>query len=162
MCCLSIYIYISYVLSFYVYISYVLSFLYSVHSFSSALTSQVLRNDVLSHRATVETVNSAGSELLESSPGDEASHLRDQLDELNRGWDSLLLKTDERQKLLETALQQVLYCNTHYRKHYCLSLSKLCSICGENCKGLSVLWTLKGYLAARTDSLFNINASERC
>ncbi|MCJ8746251.1 hypothetical protein PDJAM_G00139640 [Pangasius djambal] len=66
----------------------------------------VLRNDVLSHRATVETVNSAGSELLESSPGDEASHLRDQLDELNRSWDSLLLKTDERQKLLETALQQ--------------------------------------------------------
>ncbi|TSK31439.1 Microtubule-actin cross-linking factor 1, isoforms 1/2/3/5 [Bagarius yarrelli] len=66
----------------------------------------VLRNDVLSHRATVETVNKAGSELLESSPGDEASHLRDQLDELNRSWDSLLLKTDERQKLLETALQQ--------------------------------------------------------
>lgn len=69
----------------------------------------MLRNDVLSHRATVETVNRAGSELLESSPGDEASHLRDQLDELNRSWDSLLLKTDERQKLLETALQQVLY-----------------------------------------------------
>lgn len=57
----------------------------------------------------METVNRAGSELLESSPGDEASHLRDQLDELNRSWDSLLLKTDERQKLLETALQQVLY-----------------------------------------------------
>ncbi|XP_030644544.1 microtubule-actin cross-linking factor 1 [Chanos chanos] len=66
----------------------------------------VLRNDVLSHRATVETVNSAGSELLESSPGDEASHLRDQLDELNRSWENLLLKTEERQKLLEAALQQ--------------------------------------------------------
>uniref|UniRef100_A0A8C1ULA5 Microtubule actin crosslinking factor 1 n=1 Tax=Cyprinus carpio TaxID=7962 RepID=A0A8C1ULA5_CYPCA len=66
----------------------------------------VLRNDVLSHRATVETVNSAGSELLESSPGDEINHLRDQLDELNRSWKNLLLKTDERQKLLEAALQQ--------------------------------------------------------
>ncbi|XP_016105079.1 microtubule-actin cross-linking factor 1-like [Sinocyclocheilus grahami] len=66
----------------------------------------VLRNDVLSHRTTVETVNSAGSELLESSPGDEISHLRDQLDELNRSWKNLLLKTDERQKLLEAALQQ--------------------------------------------------------
>ncbi|KAI1901791.1 hypothetical protein AGOR_G00038030 [Albula goreensis] len=66
----------------------------------------VLRNDVLSHRSTVETVNNAGSELLESSPGDEASHLRDQLDELNRSWESLLLKTQERQKLLEAALQQ--------------------------------------------------------
>ncbi|KAJ8384943.1 hypothetical protein AAFF_G00196090 [Aldrovandia affinis] len=66
----------------------------------------VLRNDVLSHRSTVETVNGAGSELLESSPGDEASHLRDQLDELNRSWESLLLKTQERQKLLEAALLQ--------------------------------------------------------
>ncbi|XP_030596509.1 LOW QUALITY PROTEIN: microtubule-actin cross-linking factor 1 [Archocentrus centrarchus] len=66
----------------------------------------VLRNDVLSHRATVETVNSAAAELLESSPGDEAGHLRDQLDQLNQSWESLLLKTQERQKLLEAALQQ--------------------------------------------------------
>uniref|UniRef100_UPI0037E860E5 microtubule-actin cross-linking factor 1 isoform X3 n=1 Tax=Semicossyphus pulcher TaxID=241346 RepID=UPI0037E860E5 len=66
----------------------------------------VLRNDVLSHHATVETVKSAGTELLESSPGDEASHLRDQLDHLNQSWESLLLKTKERQKLLEAALQQ--------------------------------------------------------
>lgn len=63
---------------------------------------------MLSHRATVETVNRAGSELLESSPGDEINHLRDQLDELNRSWKNLLLKSDERQKLLEAALQQVL------------------------------------------------------
>lgn len=73
----------------------------------SLLNLQVLRNDVLSHRSTVETVNTAGSELLESSPGDEASHLRDQLDELNSSWESLLLKTDERQQLLESALHQV-------------------------------------------------------
>lgn len=62
---------------------------------------------MLSHRATVETVNSAAAELLESSPGDEASHLRAQLDQLNQSWESLLLKTQERQKLLEAALQQV-------------------------------------------------------
>ncbi|KAL6099375.1 macf1 [Pungitius sinensis] len=66
----------------------------------------VLRNDVLSHHATVENVSGAGTELLESSPGDEASHLRDQLEQLNQGWESLLLKTQERQKLLEGALQQ--------------------------------------------------------
>lgn len=53
-------------------------------------------------------MNSAAAELLESSPGDEASHLRDQLDHLNQSWESLLLKTQERQKLLEGALQQVL------------------------------------------------------
>ncbi|XP_072227126.1 microtubule-actin cross-linking factor 1, isoforms 1/2/3/4 isoform X4 [Leuresthes tenuis] len=66
----------------------------------------VLRNDVLSHHATVDTVNNAAGELLESSPGDEASHLRDQLDHLNQGWENLLLKTQDRQKLLEAALQQ--------------------------------------------------------
>ncbi|XP_075995247.1 microtubule-actin cross-linking factor 1 isoform X3 [Genypterus blacodes] len=66
----------------------------------------VLRNDVLSHHATVENVNRAGAELLESSPGDEASHLRDQLDKLNQSWESLLLKTQDRQKLLEGALHQ--------------------------------------------------------
>ncbi|CDQ72770.1 unnamed protein product [Oncorhynchus mykiss] len=66
----------------------------------------VLRNDVLSHRSTVETVNAAGAELLESSPGEEANHLRDQLDHLNRGWENLLLKTQDRQKLLEAALHK--------------------------------------------------------
>nr|XP_057902366.1 microtubule-actin cross-linking factor 1 isoform X20 [Doryrhamphus excisus] len=66
----------------------------------------VLRNDVLSHHATVEAVNAAAAELLESSPGDEAGHLRDQLDQLNRSWQNLLLKTQERQTLLEAALQQ--------------------------------------------------------
>lgn len=68
---------------------------------------QVLCNDVLSHHATVENVNGAGDELLESSPDDEATHLRDQLDHLNQGWESLQHKTQERQKLLEAALQQV-------------------------------------------------------
>ena len=67
----------------------------------------MLRNDVLSHHSTVEAVNGAGAELLESTPGDEVSHLRDQLDTLNSGWESLLLKTQERQKLLEAALHQV-------------------------------------------------------
>nr|XP_029519433.1 microtubule-actin cross-linking factor 1 isoform X14 [Oncorhynchus nerka] len=66
----------------------------------------VLRNDVLSHRSTVETVNAAGAELLESSPGEEANHLRGQLDHLNRGWENLLLKTQDRQKLLEAALHK--------------------------------------------------------
>lgn len=82
--------------------------LFLIQSNSFLSLSQVLRNDVLSHHATVETVNGAGTELLESSPGDEASHLRDQLEKLNQSWESLLLKTQERQKLLEAALHQVL------------------------------------------------------
>ncbi|MBN3307540.1 MACF1 factor, partial [Amia calva] len=66
----------------------------------------VLRNDVLSHRSTVETVNRAGEELLESSPGEEAGTLREQLDQLNRSWEALLLQTQDRQQQLEAALQQ--------------------------------------------------------
>lgn len=84
------------------------TFCYQIAAFTFGALFQVLRNDVLSHHATVENVNSAGAELLESSPGDEASHLRDQLDQLNQSWQSLLLKTQERQKQLEAALQQVL------------------------------------------------------
>lgn len=80
---------------------------YQITAFTFGTLFQVLRNDVLSHHATVENVNGAGAELLESSPGDEASHLRDQLDQLNQSWQSLLLKTQERQKQLEAALQQV-------------------------------------------------------
>ncbi|XP_077599175.1 microtubule-actin cross-linking factor 1 isoform X4 [Stigmatopora nigra] len=66
----------------------------------------VLRNDVLSHHATVEAVNAAAGELLESSAGDEAGQLGEQLEQLNRSWQNLLLKTQDRQKLLEAALQQ--------------------------------------------------------
>lgn len=85
------------------------TFSYQIPAFTNFGTFfQVLRNDVLSHHATVENVNGAGAELLESSPGDEASHLRDQLDQLNQSWQSLLLKTQERQKQLEAALHQVL------------------------------------------------------
>lgn len=90
------------------WVSCVLFLIQSNSFLSPSSLSQVLRNDVLSHHATVETVNGAGTELLESSPGDEASHLRDQLEKLNQSWESLLLKTQERQKLLEAALHQVL------------------------------------------------------
>ncbi|XP_036397778.1 microtubule-actin cross-linking factor 1-like [Megalops cyprinoides] len=67
---------------------------------------QVLRNEVFSHRPTMEAMNCTGSELLESSPGEEAIHLRDQLDKMNQSWESLLLKTLDRQNMLEAALQQ--------------------------------------------------------
>ncbi|XP_058853270.1 microtubule-actin cross-linking factor 1-like isoform X4 [Acipenser ruthenus] len=66
----------------------------------------VLRNDVLSHRSTVDTVNKAGRELQESSAGDEASHLKQRLQRLNSSWEAVLLRTQERQGQLEAALQQ--------------------------------------------------------
>ncbi|KAI1894997.1 hypothetical protein AGOR_G00101440 [Albula goreensis] len=65
---------------------------------------QVLRDDEFSHRSTMETINRAGAELLEASTAQEASLLRQQLDTVNQSWDSLVLKTQDRQALLEEAL----------------------------------------------------------
>ncbi|XP_068773810.1 microtubule-actin cross-linking factor 1 isoform X13 [Struthio camelus] len=66
----------------------------------------VLKNDVLAHQATVETVNKAGNELLESSAGDDASSLRSRLEKLNSCWESVLQKTEEREQQLQSTLQQ--------------------------------------------------------
>ncbi|XP_071655127.1 microtubule-actin cross-linking factor 1 isoform X4 [Patagioenas fasciata] len=66
----------------------------------------VLKNDVLAHQATVETVNKAGNELLESSAGDDASSLRNRLETLNSCWESVLQKTEEREQQLQSTLQQ--------------------------------------------------------
>ncbi|NWU65742.1 MACF1 factor, partial [Pterocles burchelli] len=66
----------------------------------------VLKNDVLAHQATVETVNKAGNELLESSAGDDASSLRSRLETLNSCWESVLQKTEEREQQLQSTLQQ--------------------------------------------------------
>ncbi|XP_076213574.1 microtubule-actin cross-linking factor 1 isoform X3 [Aptenodytes patagonicus] len=66
----------------------------------------VLKNDVLAHQATVETVNKAGNELLESSAGDDASSLRKRLEKLNSCWESVLQKTEEREQQLQSTLQQ--------------------------------------------------------
>ncbi|XP_078093974.1 microtubule-actin cross-linking factor 1 isoform X16 [Mustelus asterias] len=66
----------------------------------------VLKNDVLAHKSTVDTVNKAGNELLESSAGEDASNLKRRLDKLNQNWQSLLQKTEGREQQLEAALQQ--------------------------------------------------------
>ncbi|XP_062995874.1 microtubule-actin cross-linking factor 1 isoform X2 [Elgaria multicarinata webbii] len=66
----------------------------------------VLKNDVLAHQSTVETVNKAGNELLESSAGDDASSLRVRLETMNSCWESVLQKTEEREQQLQMTLQQ--------------------------------------------------------
>uniref|UniRef100_A0A670JPS3 Microtubule actin crosslinking factor 1 n=1 Tax=Podarcis muralis TaxID=64176 RepID=A0A670JPS3_PODMU len=66
----------------------------------------VLKNDVLAHQSTVETVNKAGNELLESSAGDDASSLRNRLETMNSCWESVLQKTEEREQQLQMTLQQ--------------------------------------------------------
>ncbi|XP_062889780.1 microtubule-actin cross-linking factor 1 isoform X8 [Mobula hypostoma] len=66
----------------------------------------VLKNDVLAHKSTVDTVNKAGNELLESSAGEDANNLKHRLDTLNQSWQNLLRKTEGREQQLEAALQQ--------------------------------------------------------
>ncbi|XP_057197512.1 dystonin isoform X6 [Triplophysa rosa] len=66
----------------------------------------VLQNDVLAHKRTVEAVNKAGSDLIESSAGEEASGLQNKLENLNQRWKTILEKTKERRLLLDNALLQ--------------------------------------------------------
>ncbi|TWW78789.1 Dystonin 230 kDa bullous pemphigoid antigen 230/240 kDa bullous pemphigoid antigen [Takifugu flavidus] len=66
----------------------------------------VLQNDVLAHEATVETVNKAGSDLVESSAGEEASSLQSKLENLNQRWKAILEKTAQRKHQLKAALLQ--------------------------------------------------------
>ncbi|XP_067278514.1 dystonin isoform X3 [Pseudorasbora parva] len=66
----------------------------------------VLQNDVLAHKTTVEAVNKAGSELVDSSAGEEASGLQNKLDNLNQRWKTVLEKTEQRWQLLDSALLQ--------------------------------------------------------
>ncbi|XP_053730813.1 dystonin isoform X3 [Synchiropus splendidus] len=66
----------------------------------------VLQIDVLAHKSTVETVNKAGSDLVKSSAGEEASCLQSKLENLNQRWQSILEKTEQRKQQLESSLLQ--------------------------------------------------------
>ncbi|XP_006893206.1 PREDICTED: dystonin isoform X3 [Elephantulus edwardii] len=66
----------------------------------------VLQNDVLAHQSTVEAVNKAGNDLIESSAGEEASNLQNKLEVLNQRWQRVLEKTEQRKQQLDGALRQ--------------------------------------------------------
>ncbi|XP_069830598.1 dystonin isoform X16 [Dendropsophus ebraccatus] len=66
----------------------------------------VLQNDVLAHKSSVETVQKAGNDLVESSAGEEASNLQARLEALNQRWQNVLHKTEQRRKQLDAALFQ--------------------------------------------------------
>nr|XP_054606002.1 dystonin isoform X4 [Nothobranchius furzeri] len=66
----------------------------------------VLQIDVLAHKSTVETVNKAGKELVESSAGEEASSLKSKMENLNQRWKAIQEKTEQRKQQLESSLLQ--------------------------------------------------------
>nr|XP_038031530.1 microtubule-actin cross-linking factor 1 [Anas platyrhynchos] len=68
---------------------------------------KVLRNDVMSHARTVQSVNEAGQGLLLSSLGDSVEGLQRSLQQLNQRWDVVQSETESRQLELENNLSQV-------------------------------------------------------
>ncbi|AWO97021.1 putative microtubule-actin cross-linking factor 1 [Scophthalmus maximus] len=63
---------------------------------------KVLRNDVMSHVRTMESLNQAGRGLLEVGSGDQS-----RLEQLNESWEFVRCETERRQLELENKLSQV-------------------------------------------------------
>ncbi|XP_077431947.1 microtubule-actin cross-linking factor 1, isoforms 6/7 isoform X1 [Vanacampus margaritifer] len=68
---------------------------------------KVLRNDVMSHVRTMESLNQAGKELLEVGSGDCAHGLQSRLDHLSESWEFVCCETERYQLELENRLSQV-------------------------------------------------------
>ncbi|XP_017784158.1 PREDICTED: dystonin isoform X28 [Nicrophorus vespilloides] len=64
---------------------------------------KVLINDIQAHQTSVDTLNDAGRQIIESGD-DEASVTQDKLNTLNTQWRSLIQKAADRQRELEDAL----------------------------------------------------------
>lgn len=67
----------------------------------------MLRNDVMSHVRTMESVNQAGRSLLEVGSGDSPNGLQARLVELNDSWEFVRCETERKQLELENRLSQV-------------------------------------------------------
>lgn len=68
---------------------------------------KVLANDIQAHQSSVDTLNDAGRQLIESEKGSiEASTTQDKLRKLNSDWKNLLQKASDRQHELEEALRE--------------------------------------------------------
>ena len=68
---------------------------------------KVMVNDIQAHQSSVDTLNDAGRQIIESEKGSrEASQTQQKLNELNTKWNSLLGKAENRQVDLEDALKE--------------------------------------------------------
>lgn len=66
-------------------------------------------NDIQAHQTSVNTLNSAGRQLIESNRGSEdASVTQSKLNKLNKRWQHLQDKAANRQQELEEALHEVI------------------------------------------------------
>ena len=68
---------------------------------------KVMVNDIQAHQSSVDTLNDAGRQILESEEGKrEASQIQLKINELNTNWNSLLTKAENRQVELEDILRE--------------------------------------------------------
>lgn len=68
---------------------------------------KVMVNDIQAHQSSVDTLNDAGRQIIESERGSrEASQTQKKLNELNTKWNSLLEKAETKQLELEDALKE--------------------------------------------------------
>lgn len=95
--------------------------------FHSSVPSKVLRNDVMSHVRTVESLNQAGRGLLEAGPGDSPHGLQSRLEHLNESWEFVCCETERRQLELENKLSQV------NQKHTVQYQQMRCCVCSLAC-----------------------------
>ena len=68
---------------------------------------KVMVNDIQAHQSSVDTLNDAGRQIIETEKGSrEASQTQQKLNELNTKWNALLGKAENRQVDLEDALKE--------------------------------------------------------
>lgn len=68
---------------------------------------KVMVNDIQAHQSSVDTLNDAGRQIIDSEKGSrEASNTQQKLNELNTKWNNLLGKAEDRQVELEDALRE--------------------------------------------------------
>ena len=68
---------------------------------------KVMVNDIQAHQSSVDTLNDAGRQIIESDKGSrEASNTQQKLNELNTKWNDLLGAAEARQVELEDALRE--------------------------------------------------------
>ena len=68
---------------------------------------KVIVNDIQAHQSSVDTLNDAGRQIIETEKGSkEASQTQQKLNELNSKWNALLSKGEDRQSELEDALRE--------------------------------------------------------
>lgn len=68
---------------------------------------KVLANDIQAHQSSVDTLNDAGRQLIETDRGSaEASSTQEKLRQLNNQWKNLIQKAADRQHELEEALRE--------------------------------------------------------